>query len=85
MIFIVTFILHIFRFNRDNKVIRINYNTTALDTVLNLPLDQIGPLYRSLVKFDHLLHSERFCIQFKMNPGKFTRFYTVENQWIFIG
>ncbi len=48
---------------------KITYNNQVRDFTVNLPIDQVTPLYEALRAFDDALYSPRNVIRLKLREG----------------
>lgn len=58
----------------EGRAVRINYNNATRDSVLDLPLHQVQPFYRSLRSFVDIMNRPENVVTYRMEPGDLVTF-----------
>ncbi|KAL6113554.1 bbox1 [Pungitius sinensis] len=53
----------------EGRVVRINYNNATRDSVLDLPVQQVQPFYRSIRAYVDVMNRRENVVTYKMTPG----------------
>ena len=59
-----------FRLNKAGEISQIDYSNHIRDTALNVPLEQVIPLFAAMKSWDERLYHEDNCITYKLKPGE---------------
>ena len=57
-------------FDALGRLKRINWSNFARDSRIDLPLEEVEPLYRAMKEYDDILNDKDVCINYKMKPGE---------------
>ena len=57
------------RLDDEGTIQSVNYNNQMRSQFLNLPLNEVQPLYNALKLFDDLCYDNEYLINLKLKPG----------------
>jgi len=57
-------------FDALGQLKRIHWSHFARDSKINLPLEEVEPLYKAMKHYDNILNDESVYIKYKMEPGQ---------------
>ena len=58
------------RCDDDGRIEQVSFSNQIRSSSLSIPLQQVRPWYRALIKFNAMLNDDKYCIRHKMAGGK---------------
>ena len=58
------------RLDGSGKPTKINYNSQVRDSILNVPFENVQPLYEAICKMEEILNDKRSFVNFKLKEGQ---------------
>ena len=57
------------RCDDDGRIEQVSFSNQIRSSSLSIPLQQVRPWYRALIKFNAMLNDDKYCIRHKMEAG----------------